>query len=87
MLKAERNDPFDRRVEVLQDAGCRKPENRKTLRLQECIAALIPQWPVAHIMGLAVDLDGDPSLQTGEVQNQIIERMLAPEFETGRTLA
>ena len=87
LFKAKGNDPLDRRVKVLQDAGCRKPENRKTLRLQECITALIPQWPVAHVMGLAVDLDGNPPLQTGEIQNQFTERMVPPELESAGALA
>ena len=87
LLKAESNDPLDRCIEVGQHASCGNSQNGKALRLQECIAAHIPQWPVAHIVGPAVDFDRDPPLQTGKIQNQLTERMVPPKLETGRTFA
>ncbi len=72
------------RLRRAQHIHSRNPHHRNPQRPQRLIPPLVPQWPVAHIMGHAINLESDLYGRAIEIQHPIPNRMLPAKLHTIR---
>ena len=77
----------DSTLKIIQHILRRQSQHGKSSRRQPRIPSLISRRPVAAIVRLAVDLDRQPPVETGEVKHDLAQWMLPPEFEPAGPLA
>jgi len=76
-----RKDGRNNIIQMRQNIARRNPQDLKAKRCQMRIPLRVSLRPVAAIMRLAINLNGQSPFETDEIQHDVTEWMLPAEFE------
>src|SRR5438552_2543775 len=85
-LRAGRNDIPENAVHVLEHVPSGNPHDVKAFTPEQRIASHITLRLVAKAVPLSIHFDDEAPLKAGEVDSELSDRKLLPEFQAHRSL-